>query len=227
MSHSTNITRIKAVNNALGALKDKVVFVGGATVSLYPDRGFFETRVTDDVDVIVEILNYQGRAELEEKLRSLGFAHDIESSVVCRYKIEGIVVDIMPTDDPSIGFNTKWYPEGFQKAIDYSIDEGNTVKILTAPYFIATKLEAFNDRGKGDGRTSHDFEDVVFVLENRSSIWEEMNNLEGAIKEYLLAEFTKLLNNTHIFEWIDSHVERGSPPASYAILQALKKMTGS
>jgi predicted nucleotidyltransferase len=227
MSHSTNITRIKAVNNALGTLKDKVVFVGGATVSLYPDRLFFETRVTDDVDVIVEIINYQGRAELEEKLRSLGFAHDIESSVVCRYKIEGIVVDIMPTDDPSIGFNTKWYPEGFQKAIEYAIDADNTVKILTAPYFIATKLEAFNDRGKGDGRTSHDFEDVIFVLENRSSIWEEMNGLDGAIKEYLLAEFTKLLKNPHIFEWIDSHVERGSPPASYSILQALKKFTGS
>ncbi|HEY0433709.1 MAG TPA: hypothetical protein VGC95_07550, partial [Chitinophagaceae bacterium] len=132
MSPSTNITRIKAVNNALGALKEKVVFVGGATVSLYADRRFFEARVTDDVDVIVEIINYQGRAELEEKLRALGFAHDLESAVVCRYKIQGIVVDIMPTDDPSIGFQTKWYPEGFQKAIDYSIDANNTVKILAA-----------------------------------------------------------------------------------------------
>lgn len=149
MNHSINITRIKAVNNAFGKLKDKVVFVGGATISLYPDRSFFETRVTDDVDVIVEIINYQGRVELEEKLRSLGFAHDIESSVVCRYKIEGIIVDIMPTVDPSIGFNNKWYPEGFQKAIDYSIDGENVVKILSAPYFIATKFEAFNGRGQG------------------------------------------------------------------------------
>jgi predicted nucleotidyltransferase len=225
MSHSTNITRIKAVNNALADLKDKVVFVGGTTVSLYPDRRFFEARVTDDVDVIVEIINYQGRAELEEKLRSLGFAHDIESSIVCRYKIEGIVVDIMPTDDPSIGFNTKWYPEGFQQAIDYAIDADNTVKILTAPYFIATKLEAFNDRGKGDGRTSHDFEDIVFVLENRSTIWEELNEVEGEVKEYLLNEFTKLANNPNLFEWLDGHVERGSPPASYIIENAIKKFT--
>lgn len=44
MSNSTNITRIKAVNNALGILKDKVVFVGGATVSLYPDRSFLLTK---------------------------------------------------------------------------------------------------------------------------------------------------------------------------------------
>jgi hypothetical protein len=75
MSHSNNITRIKAVSNALGELKNDVVFVGGATISLYADRRFFETRVTDDVDVIVEILNYNGRAAPEEKLRSLGFAH--------------------------------------------------------------------------------------------------------------------------------------------------------
>lgn len=227
MNHSINITRIKAVNNAFGKLKDKVVFVGGATISLYPDRSFFETRVTDDVDVIVEIINYQGRVELEEKLRSLGFAHYIESSVVCRYKIEGIIVDIMPTVDPSIGFNNKWYPEGFQKAIDYSIDGENVVKILSAPYFIATKFEAFNGRGQGDGRTSHDFEDIIFLLENRSTIWEELNSLEGDIKEYLMAEFKKLLDNPHIFEWVDSHVERASTPATYSLIEALKKLTNN
>ncbi len=38
MSHQTNITRIRAVSNALGDLRDQVVFVGGATVSLYADR---------------------------------------------------------------------------------------------------------------------------------------------------------------------------------------------
>lgn len=227
MSHSDNIIRIKAVNNALGELKDKVVFVGGATVSLYPDRTFFEARVTNDVDVLVEIVNYQGRAELEEKLRERGFAHNVESSIVCRYKIQGITVDIMPTDDPTIGFNTKWYPEGFQEAIDYSIDEDNSVRILSAPYFIATKLEAFRDRGDNDGRTSRDFEDIVFVLENRSSIWKEMDILKGEIKEWLQAEFTSLLNNPHIFEWIDSHVERGSPPASYFILQSIKKFVNA
>ena len=38
MNHHRNITRIKAVSNALEDLKDLVVFVGGATVSLYADR---------------------------------------------------------------------------------------------------------------------------------------------------------------------------------------------
>jgi len=176
MSHHTNIVRIKAVSNALNDLKEKVVFVGGATISLYPDRAVFEVRPTDDIDVIIEILNYVDRAKLEERLRSIGFSHDIESGVICRYKIQGIIVDIMPTNDPSIGFTNIWYPEGFKKAVDYEIDERNVIKILSAPYFIATKLEAHKGRGKNDGRTSQDFEDIVYVLENRESIWEEMIN---------------------------------------------------
>ena len=82
MSHHTNIVRIKAVSNALNDLKEKVVFVGGATISLYPDRAVFEVRPTDDIDVIIEILNYVDRAKLEERLRSIGFSHDLESGVI-------------------------------------------------------------------------------------------------------------------------------------------------
>ena len=156
MSHYINTVRIKAVAIALEALREKIVFVGGATISLYPDRQVFEVRPTDDVDVLLEILNYQNRTALEERLRSIGFTHDIESGIACRYKIQGIVVDIMPTKDSSIGFSNKWYPDGFNQAVDYIIDEGCTVKILSAPYFIATKLEAFKGRGQKDGRTSQD-----------------------------------------------------------------------
>jgi hypothetical protein len=55
MSHQTNITRIRAVNNALGELRKEVVLVGGATVSLYADRVAPEVRPTDDVDILLEI----------------------------------------------------------------------------------------------------------------------------------------------------------------------------
>ncbi len=104
MNHHENTVRIKAVHNNLADLKDKVVYVGGATISLYSDRETLEVRPTDDIDVIVEILSYNERSKLEEKLRLIGFQHDMDSSVVCRYKIQGIIVDIMPTADESIGF---------------------------------------------------------------------------------------------------------------------------
>jgi len=226
MSQHSNIVRIKAVANVLGSLNQKVVFVGGATVSIYPDRPVFEVRPTDDVDVIVEILNYNERADLDEELRSIGFINDVASGVVCRYRIQGIIVDIMPTEDPSIGFSNIWYKPGFNEAIDFEIDGLCAVKILPAPYFIATKLEAFKGRGKNDGRTSHDFEDIVFVLENRSSIWEEMKSAEAELNTYLRSEFFKILKSPYTFDWIDCHVERGSPPASYVIYERLKEFAG-
>ena len=226
MSHHKNIVRIKAVHNNLADLKDKVVFVGGATISLYADRQTLEVRPTDDVDVIIELINYNERAKLEEKLRSIGFQHDMESTVVCRFKIQGIIVDIMPTTPDSIGFSNQWYPEGFKNAIDYKIDANNIIKILSSPYFIATKLEAFKSRGGGDGRTSQDFEDIVYVLENRQTIWEELNSTTGEIRNYLINEFEQLKDNVNLFEWIDCHVEYGSPPASYFILDEIEKFIG-
>ncbi len=66
MNHSKNLVRIKAVSNALGSLKDQVVFVGGATVAFYVDRMAEEVRPTDDVDVVVEIWTYKDYAALEE-----------------------------------------------------------------------------------------------------------------------------------------------------------------
>lgn len=222
MAYQTNIIRIKAVANALKEIKDEVVFIGGATVSLYADRPAFEIRPTDDIDIIVEILNYAGRAKLEEKLRLLGFSHDVESGIVCRYKIDGITVDIMPTNDPSIGFANKWYPDGFSNAIRYDLDERTTIKILAAPYFLATKIEAFKNRGQNDGRTSHDFEDIVYLLENRETLWEEIRGAKDPLYHYLQNEVKVLLNNAHLPEWIDSHVERSVSPVTPFIIEKLK-----
>lgn len=153
----------------------------------------------------------------------MGFSNDTESKVICRYKILGIFVDIMPTTINTFGFSNKWYPDGYKYAIDFFIDDQNTIKILSAPYFLATKFEAFKGRGNNDGRTSQDFEDIIYILENRRSIWQEIMNLSGDIQEYLFDEFTQLMRNSNITEWIDCHVERGSPPATYFILEDIKK----
>jgi predicted nucleotidyltransferase len=149
LSHSINITRIKAVSNALVKLETPVVFVGGATVSLYADIDFQEAaRPTDDVDVVVELVAYKNYAAVEEQLRAIGFVNDIHSKVICRYKINGIIVDVMPVSEKILGFSNKWYAPGFKQAIDFEIDKQHTVKIFPVTYFIASKLEAFKSRGK-------------------------------------------------------------------------------
>jgi predicted nucleotidyltransferase len=220
MSHQENITRIRAVNNALGDLRTQVVFVGGATVSLYTDPKAAQPRPTDDVDVVIELWAHKDYAKIDEKLRSLGFRNDQDSKVICRYIIEGIIVDVMPTHDDALGFSNKWYPQGFATAIDYDLGESK-IRIFSPPYFIASKLEAFKGRGQNDGRTSSDFEDIVFVMENSKTIWDEMKEADKQVKKYLQETFQTYLNQHYFQEWIDAHAGYGSPPATYFIMEKL------
>lgn len=85
MSHRINLVRIKGVYNALEELKETIAFVGGATVSLYVDRPEqADVRITDDVDVLMEIGSYGEYVRIQEKLAAIGFHVDTEAKVTCR-----------------------------------------------------------------------------------------------------------------------------------------------
>ena len=223
MSRQNNIARIKTVSEALGQLRHDVVFVGGSTVSFYADQQTFEVRATDDVDVIIEVLTYSDHAKFEEKVQNLGFSPAKNSKVRVRYQINGVSVDFMPSSDIAVGFQNKWYPDGYKNAAKYTIDETISIKILTPPHFLATKLEAFKARGASDPRQSHDFEDIVYVLENRRLIWYEIANTDEPLKSYLKREFGNLLSRPEINEWIDCHIDFKSPPSTYMIVDELKQ----
>ena len=183
-----------------------------------------EARPTDDIDIVVELLTYANEVAFEEQLRKIGFENDMKSKVRCRFKFQGIIIDIMSTHDNWSGFNNKWYPDGYKNAMDYTINKDYTIKIFSPPYFIASKLEAFKDRGKNDGRQSNDFEDIIFVFEYREAVWEELKNVSGKVQKYLKSELNQLLNNPFFEEWINSHVDQwGSPPATYYIIEQLKE----
>jgi len=227
MSHRENITRIKAVHYALEELAKDVVFVGGATVSLYSTRPETKTRPTDDVDIVIEILHYRDYAIIEEKLRSKGFVNDVQSGVICRYIIHGITVDVMPTSENVLGFKNKWYPEAFTHAKSINLEEGLSVRIFPAPYFLATKLDAFIDRGENEGRFSTDFEDIVHVLNNRQTIWEEIHDADESVKQYLKNEFQKLLDQKYIDEWIAAHLEHNEQNRVGFIIGSMSELVGN
>ncbi|KQR71801.1 nucleotidyl transferase AbiEii/AbiGii toxin family protein [Pedobacter sp. Leaf176] len=206
-----NLVRMKAVSLILKDLEQQFVFVGGATVSLYatdPELAD-EVRPTDDVDVIVELATYGGYADLDEKLRSLGFTNDVASGVICRYKIKGIVVDVMPTETNVMGFSNKWYPEGFQNAVDYNLEEGQVIKYFSLPYFFASKWEAYLGRGKGDYRTSKDFEDIIYVLENVDDFEKQLKAAPDNVLEYLKEEISKVMFTDAFEEGIYAHLRGG------------------
>ena len=228
MTH-LNQVRIKAVSTALGTLKESVVFVGGATVALYADQPVVaDIRPTDDVDVVIELATYKDFGDLDAQLRSIGFQNDMESNVICRYKIQGIRVDVMPTASEVLGFSNRWYEAGFKNAIDHELSSNFYVKIFDAAYFIASKLEAFHQRGGKDFRTSTDFEDIVFVLANCSSVFQIASNAEESLKSYLQAEFRNLLAHPAIEEGIYAHIEpRFAAYRSNKILEQMRKFANT
>jgi predicted nucleotidyltransferase len=207
MSDHQNIVRIKALYDALEELADHVVFVGGATVSLYSDRPATDIRPTNDVDIVIELADYKGYAGLEEKLRKKGFVNDVQSGVICRYLVKGIVVDVMPTAEGILGFANRWYKEGYAASITRDLGDGYVIRIFLPVYFMAAKLEAFKDRGGGDGRISQDFEDIVSLLNNRNTIWDEMEIAPEPVKSYLKEEFQSLLTSYDHYEWISAHLD--------------------
>ena len=223
MSHRENIARIKAVYFALEELSTEVVFIGGATVSLYSTRPETETRPTDDVDIVIEIMHYKEYAAIEEKLRSKGFVNDVASGVVCRYTIHGITVDVMPTSEKILGFSNRWYPEAFANSVLIALEKGVTVKLFSAPYFLATKLEAFADRGRNEGRFSTDFEDIVHVLNYRQPVWEELSNAQLSVKQYLKDKFSALLAQKYLHEWISAHLEHSEQGRVHFILDRMSE----
>jgi hypothetical protein len=177
--------------------------------------------------IVVELLDYNGYAAIEEKLRNKGFVNDTESKIICRYKINGIVVDVMPNAEKVLGFSNKWYAPGFKQAIDFEIDKQHTVKIFTAAYFIACKLEAFKSRGKKDGRSSTDFEDIVFVLNTRNTIWQDLQNAPKEVNDYLKNEFNQLLAHPYFDEWISVHLNYTEQRRVNFIIGSLTEFAGS
>jgi len=227
MSHSENIARVKAIYFALEELASEVVFVGGATVSLYSTRPEIETRPTEDIDIVVEIFHYTEYAAIEAKLRAKGFANDVASGIICRYIVQGITVDVMPTSENILGFSNKWYPEAFVNSITVSPENGLSIRIFSSPYFLATKLEAFADRGENDGRFSSDFEDIVHLLNNRQTVWTEIRGANESVRQYLKNEFIKLLDQKYIDEWISVHIGHTEQKRTGFILGSMSEFVES
>jgi predicted nucleotidyltransferase len=205
----TSISRIRIVARALEDLAEKTAFVGGATVSLYAsDSAAFESRPTDDVDVVVEIVSYSEFIQFEKKMRAVGFENDLESKVICRYKIRGIIVDMMPIDSAALGFSNSWYELGMKNTLEVEIAANLKVLIFQTPYFLASKFEALMDRGMSDIRYSSDFEDIIYLFDNRAELLEELKNADFAVKSYLQKMIYLLFQHPIIQEAIESTVEQ-------------------
>ena len=76
----------------------------------------------------------------------------------------------MPTKGAVLNFKNKWYSEGYTNSEEVLLPGGKTVRIFSLAYFLASKIEAFLDRGKEDFLASADMEDIIAVLDGAENI---------------------------------------------------------
>ncbi|MBL0210416.1 MAG: hypothetical protein IPQ13_05815 [Holophagaceae bacterium] len=192
-----NIALLETTAIHLRPLLDQVVFVGGSIVGLLiTDPGASPVRATKDIDIVAEIAGPSAYYLLGEKLADLGFGPDLTpNSPVCRWRKGELLVDVMSTDENSLGFTNRWYAEGLRRAIWQDLPGGTPIRTITAPLFLLTKWEAFLGRGKGDYLESHDIEDFIAVVDGRPSLDEEVKHLPFHTREALAVAVAIMLSD--------------------------------
>ena len=205
-----NVQQLQLVAQALGHLRETLVFVGGcATGILITDDARPPVRATQDVDLIAEITTKAELYELASELRKLGFQEDPAADVVCRWRLGNLKVDVMPSSEGVMNFANRWYADAIRESISVVLPDGISIRLITAPYFIATKLEAFHERGRGD-YLSHDIEDILNVIDGRQEITREISEQQGAVRIYLKTEFDELISDNTFIETLPSHFLPGA-----------------
>lgn len=213
---------MRAVADRLDGLGLDYAFVGGSIVNLLlDDPAFAPARPTDDVDVILETVTSRRYSDVEEKLRGLGFDHDMRANAPkCRWVLGKLTVDIMPTDGAELGLNTAWFKEVLATATVRTIAH-TPLKLISPTAFLVTKHVAFVDRGERDYYGSHDLEDFVAVVDGRERIVSEVDSAPVALRSYVIDAVRGLFGAPAFAEALPGHLPGDS--ASQRRLPGLRR----
>ncbi len=173
--HRDMITRVAL---ALGPeFCQKMAFVGGCTTGLLLTDDFTleQVRHTDDVDLIVHVIGTADFNNLQQQLRAQGFKDSQDpDDPICAMRLGELRVDFMPDDEGILGFSNRWYQDAMTTAEDFPLTSQLTIRLVTPPYFMATKLEAYRGRGNNDPLESRDVEDLLNLIDGRSGLLHSM-----------------------------------------------------
>lgn len=190
-----SIELLELAAGALGPLLHEVVFVGGATVTLWiTDPGAPPVRPTKDVDVVVEVATRSAFHDFEVRLRKRRFSEDQEDGVICRWRHSGgLILDAMPSEPGILGFDNRWQGAAIPHAIARELPSGAAIRAVSPPYLLATKLEAFKGRGNRDFLGSRDFGDIIALVDGREEVIDEVAQAQADVRDYIAAELRPLL----------------------------------
>ena len=182
---------------ALGPIADDVVFVGAAVLPLLiTDPAAPAPMSTVDVDVVIEVRSQLALRAFERRLEERGFAHDVASGVICRWRYrDGLVLDAIPSDQSLQGFGSRWLEGAIVDAWIHHLAGGASIRVMSAPAFLAAKLDAFDQRGNGDYLGARGFADAIALIDGRSGLADEVAGSSGERRAFLAARCASLIGD--------------------------------
>lgn len=224
---SENLAKLELVARKLGELKEEVVFLGGCTTALFiTDPIAPDVRPTLDVDCIIDVISLGDYYKFGERLRQHGFKESKE--ITCRWHFDNIILDVMPADEKILGFGNAWYEQSIKNSFLYEFSAELTIKVVSAPYFLATKLEAFKNRGNDDFFGSHDFEDIIAVIDGRPDLVIDIKQVDSSLIDYLRNNFANILSKDQFHLALPGHLNYGSLTRERAeiVLRRMEQIVG-
>jgi predicted nucleotidyltransferase len=73
------------------------------------------------------------------------------------------------------------------------LPSGQSIRVVPPPHLIATKLEAFADRGRDDPLASKDFEDITLLVDGREELIPEIAGATEELRRFLSLGMNELL----------------------------------
>jgi predicted nucleotidyltransferase len=227
MIKNTIINRgvLKKIAVALQELNEQVVYVGGAVVSLYiNDPAADDVRPTKDVDISVSLATLGELEALRENLTTKGFIQTAAEDVICRFIYDDVKVDVMNTKAIGWAPANPWFAPGYLVKQAEPIDE-QIIHILPLPYFFASKFTAYRSRGRNEPRASHDFEDIVYILDNCTDIVDQLILMPGDVKPFLKEELQAILIDEVMQEAVSGNLFYENREARFQkIIENIKKI---
>lgn len=153
-----------------------------------------------------------------------------ESGVICRWqhRQSGLILDAMPANASILGFENRWQAEALPFAAERELPSGAWIRAVPPPYLLATKLEAFKGRGRGDFFGSADFADIVGLVDGRETLVAEVQTAAPELRRYVSEELQRLRSHARFLDGVYGALppdRAGQARADEIILPRLERLT--
>jgi len=205
---------IKLIHQAIEVARDRFVdgpfvFIGGGLVPiLLTDPAAAPARPTKDVDVVHEIASMGESSYIRQLLLSAGFTDTIAPDKPgCALFFGEWRVDFLTTS-PDGASGNRWFSSVVEDPVEEVVD-GVAIWRASTPSWIATKLEAWGNRGRllsGAPDYYHqDLEDVIAVLDGRPEAGNEITEGLESVRNFIMSTFSILMASREFQSALPGH----------------------